>query len=209
MFTLLAIAVVVLVPHSGIVPIPFLYTVPVLLFTGWFLRNSGETFAAIGVSFNYFELRSVFIGLMAALFLFGFLDYLFFPALERIIALKPANLEDFKSIRHNTGNYVFIVLMGWIVGGFYEEVVFHGFIFSRIEKMLGSKYAMPMGFLITNVIFALYHLQLGAGGVINAFVAGCAYHALMIFFKRNIWYSFFCHGFFDTIALTFIYLGYW
>jgi membrane protease YdiL (CAAX protease family) len=95
------------------------------------------------------------------------------------------------------------------VGGFYEELVFHGFIFTRLEKIIPGKYGLVMSFIGANLIFALYHFQLGPAGILNALIAGCAYHALMLRFNRNLWYSFFFHGFFDAIGLTYIYLGYW
>ena len=68
---------------------------------------------------------------------------------------------------------------------------------------------MIISFWVSNIIFALYHLQLGAEGVLNAFIAGSAYHALMLYYKRNMWYAIFCHAAFDTIAITYIYLGNW
>jgi membrane protease YdiL (CAAX protease family) len=99
--------------------------------------------------------------------------------------------------------------MGWLIGGIYEEIVFHGFIFTRLEKLFKPKNVLIICFLLTNILFAFYHWQLGISGMINAFIAGMVYHALMLRYKRNIWYAVFCHGIFDTIGLTFIYLGYW
>ena len=113
-----------------------------------------------------------------------------------------------KSWPKYTTFYIFILAMGWIIGGFYEEIVFHGFIFTRLEKLFSGRYAMLISFLLSNIIFALYHLQLGPIGVINAFIAGICYHALMLYFKRNMWYAIFCHAIYDTIALTYIYAGY-
>ena len=98
--------------------------------------------------------------------------------------------------------------MGWLVGGLYEEIVFHGFIFTYVEKSVPGKAKVPISFLFTNVVFALYHFQLGTEGVINALIAGSCYHALILVHNRNLWYGIFCHAIFDTIALTAIYLGY-
>jgi membrane protease YdiL (CAAX protease family) len=208
-FTLIAIAFVVLIPHSGIVPLPFGYSIPVLIFVWLYLKRTKENFDSIGFSFKRFELNSVFKGTITAILLFSFLNWAFFPLLERIVDLPPADLGDFARMRGNTGFYIFILAMGWIVGGFYEEIIFHGFIFTRLEKIIPGKYAVPLSFLFCNTIFALYHLQLGAEGTINAFIAGSIYHALMIHYKRNIWYAIFCHAVFDTIAITFIYAGYY
>lgn len=207
-FSLLAIALVVLIPHSGIIPIPFAYCIPVLLIVWFFLKLHKENFASIGFGFSRFQPKALLVGTLTALLLFSFLTWGFFPLLEKIVDLPPAELGDFARIRGNTGFYIFLLAMGWIVGGFYEELVFHGFIFTRLEKLITGKYVMPLAFLLSNLVFAMYHLQLGIEGVINAFIAGSVYHALMLYHKRNMWYAIFCHAVFDTIALTFLYAGY-
>ena len=208
LLVLFAIAFVTLVPQSGIIPLPFAYSIPVLLFIWIFLKQYKENFASLGFSVKRFELRSVVIGTLAAIVLFAFLNYAFFPLLEKIVKLPPAELGGYNKVRHNTPFYIFIIAMGWIIGGFYEEVVFHGFIFTRLEKLIAGKHAVTISFWLSNIIFALYHVQLGIGGVINAFIAGIVYHALILHYKRNMWYGIFCHAIFDTIGLTFIYLGY-
>ena len=98
--------------------------------------------------------------------------------------------------------------MGWLIGGLYEEIVFHGFIFTRLEKMIKGKYTTSLSFLITASIFGAYHIQLGVDGLINAFVVGTVYLALFLFFKRNLWYSIICHGVYNSIVMTLIYYGY-
>lgn len=208
LFSLLAIAFAFLFPHIGIAPM-FTYIIPVLLLIWIVLKNTSENFNSIGFSFRRFTPDAIIVGAVAGIVLFCFLQYIFFPLLNKIVPLKAANLDDFKSIRHNTSMYIFVLLMGWVVGGLYEEIVFHGFIFTRIEKLIGSKYALQISVLLTGLIFGLYHFQLGTTGMINAFIAGLGYQLIMLRFKRNIWYSFFAHGIFDTIGITLIYLGYW
>jgi membrane protease YdiL (CAAX protease family) len=205
---LLSIAFVFLFPHFGFLPIPFYYVIPVLIIVWLVLRRTKENFASLGFSMQGFEPKSIFLGAVAAVALFIFLNYAFFPLLKSILPLEPANLDDFKNLRHNMGWYIFLLAASFIVGGFYEELIFHGFIFTRLEKLFGSK-AIWVCVIITNLIFGLYHFQLGTSGVLNAFLAGTAYHLFMIRFKRNLWYSIFFHTFFDWIGITFIYLGYW
>jgi membrane protease YdiL (CAAX protease family) len=204
-----AISFVFLFPHFAFLPVPFLYVLPVLLVVWWFLKRSGENFTDIAFDFKRFEIKSIFVGAASAIVLFVFLQYVFFPLLSTIIELHPANLEDFKSIKHHPFNFIFILMAGFFVGGFYEELVFHGFVFTRIENIVKGKFVLPIAFILTNLIFGLYHFQLGTAGMLNAFVAGCAYQYLMIKFHRNLWYSIFFHAFFDAIGLTYIYLGIW
>jgi membrane protease YdiL (CAAX protease family) len=181
----------------------------VLLVIWLALKKTRENFASVGFRFKKAGLKPLLIGAVAAVVLFAFLNYVLFPLINKIVVLPKPNLDDFGSIRHHLYNYLFILSMGWVVGGLYEEIVFHGFIFTRLEKMIRGRYVIPISFLCTNLIFALYHVQLGVSGMLNAFFCGCAYQALMIYFNRNMWYATFFHAFFDTIALSFIYLGYW
>jgi uncharacterized protein len=206
---IVAILIVVLLPHFALVPIPFYYIVPVLALIWLYLKRTKENFTSLGFAFKRFEYRSVIVGAVTAILLFACMQYIFFPVLSHLMPLKPANLDDFKSVRGNTSRYIFILAAGFIVGGVYEEIVFHGFIFTRIEKSIGGRSALPVSFLVTNLVFGLYHFQLGVSGMIDAFIAGLIYHALMIKFNRNLWYSIFAHAFFDAIGLTYIYLGYW
>jgi len=117
------------------------------------------------------------------------------------------DLSDFSGIRGNTVNYIIILLLALVVGGFYEEIVFHGFIFTRLEKIFPGTWKTILAFIVTNVIFGLYHFQLGLKGILLATIAGAAYHVLILKFNRNLWYGVFFHAFFDFIGLTLIYLG--
>lgn len=207
LLSLLAICIVVVVPHTGIIP-NFGYSIPILLFVWLYLKYSKETFSDIGFSFKRFTVKSVLIGSLVAGFIFCFMQFIFFPVLEYFVVFEEADVELYHFIRENKWNYLFIIIMGWLVGGLYEEIVFHGFIFSRIEKMIPGRYATLIGFVSTSIVFGAYHFQLGADGLINAFIVGAAYHALFLYFKRNLWYAIICHGVYDTIVITLIYMNY-
>lgn len=207
-FTFIAILFVIIFPHIGLMPL-FSYVIPVVLFIWLYLKRSGENFADLGFSFSRLSWHAALIGTATGAALFIFLQYIFFPLLTKIIPLSPADIADFASIRHNLPMYLFVVVMGWVIGGIYEEIVFHGFIFTRLEKTFAGNYATIIAVILTTIIFGAYHIQLGTSGVINATLAGLGYHLLMLPFNRNLWYAFFAHGVFDTIALTYIYLGYW
>lgn len=206
--TILAICLVTILPHFGIIPLPFGYVVPILLFIWLFLKYNKENFSSIGFSFKAFTLRCFLIGTITGVSIFSFLYFVFFPLLQYIVDIPDTRVELYDSLKGNTGLYLFLLVMGWLVGGLYEEIVFHGFIFTYIEKLLPQRMSFIVGFIITNLLFGLYHIQLGYDGVINAFLAGVGYHIVILMNKRNLWYGIICHAIFDTIALTLLYLGY-
>ncbi|MBX9783185.1 MAG: CPBP family intramembrane metalloprotease [Chitinophagaceae bacterium] len=206
--TILAIGIVTIVPHTGIIPFPFGYVIPVLLFIWLYLKFNKENFQSIGFDFKTVSWKSFLIGAITGLLLFLFMVFVFFPLLKYAVHLPESRIDFYEQLKGNTAFYLFLVLMGWLVGGLYEEIVFHGFIFTCVEKLVPGKAKLPISFLFTNVVFALYHFQLGYDGVINALIAGSCYHVLILVHKRNLWYGIFCHAIFDTIALTALYWGY-
>jgi membrane protease YdiL (CAAX protease family) len=206
-FTVAVLLFALLFPHAGIIPVSFGYTIPVLLLIWWVLNKYGESFANLGFSFGNISIKAAAVGLVAATLLFVLLKFGISPLVNKWLGVPEADLHDFDFIKGNLGGLLFVVLMGWLVGGFYEELVFHGYLFTRLENWLQGGWAVPLSVFVSNLIFGAYHWQLGLEGVIHAFIAGLAYHLLMLRFRRNLWYAFFFHGFYDTIALTNIYLG--
>ena len=207
LLALVAIAFVTLFPHTGLIPVPFGYTVPVLLVIWWYLKATGHPFSHTGFRFRDLTGKAVLIGAVAGLLIFLFLSKVFFPLLSQVVSLPATQVEMYDQLRGNTGFYIFLLIMGWLVGGLYEEIVFHGFLFREIEKLLPGRNAVLLSFLITNIIFGAYHLQLGYEGAINAFLAGMGYNVVILLNRRNLWYGIIAHGGFDTIALTQLYLG--
>ena len=47
----------------------------------------------------------------------------------------------------------------------------------------------------------------GFDGAFNALMVGAVYQGLFLYFKRNLWASIICHGVYNTIVMTLIYLG--
>lgn len=207
LLALAAIVFAVLFPHTGLIPVPFGYTIPVLLVIWLYYKRTGNSFSDTGFRFRDCSFKAVLTGAAAGVFIFLFLYKLFFPLLKQIVSLPATQVEMYDQLRGNTGFYIFLLIMGWLVGGLYEEIVFHGFLFRETEKRIRGRNALLTGFLISNIIFGSYHLQLGYEGAINALLAGMGYHAITLLNGRNLWYGIVAHGVYDTIALTLLYQG--
>ena len=207
LLNILTMCVIAILPHTKLIP-NFGYSVPILLLVWVVLKFFNETFSNVGFSFKKFKPKSIIIGSSVAVLTLSFMQLIFFPILENFIVFEGTEIGLHAFIKGNKWQYFFIIIMGWLVGGFYEEIVFHGFIFSRLEKMIKGKYATEIAFIGTAIIFGAYHYQLGAAGLINALIVGAVYLGLFLFFKRNLWYSIFCHGVYNTIVITLIYHGF-
>ncbi len=70
-------------------------------------------------------------------------------------------------------NLVMTILAAWIIGGFYEEIVFRGFIQTKIQESIKSyKYSFWKAGLLTSLLFGLYHWQQGIFVMFPAFLGG-------------------------------------
>jgi len=207
LINVIAISVIVILPHADLIPF-FGFSIPILFFVWLLLKYSGETFSDLGFSFKRFKTNSILIGSLVAVAALSFMQLVFFPVLEYFVTFEEPDVGLYDFIRENKWQYFFTVVMGWLIGGVYEEIVFHGFIFTRLEKMIQGRYSTQISFVLTACIFGAYHVQLGAAGLINALIIGAVYLALFLYFKRNLWYSIICHGVYNSIVMTLIYHGY-
>lgn len=201
------ILIAVLLPHF--IPFPLnSYCLLIIAIVWLFLKYDKTSFSDLGFSFSNFQKQALFYGVIAAVLILSFLQLVFFPLLEMIVSFPDTQVEMYDKLEGNIEFYLLMIFMGWLIGGLYEEIVFHGFIFYQIKKLIDGKYQTQISFLLTSVIFGLYHLQLGPADTVNAFLAGAAYHLLALQFKGNLWYSIICHGTYNSIVITLLYLGY-
>lgn len=207
LFNILAIVLIAIFPHIGHIPL-FGYSLPLLLLIWLLLKKSDENFSSIGFNFKSINLKSALIGTLSAVLILSFMQLIFFPLVEHFIVFEKTEVELYDFLKENKWQFIFTLIMGWLIGGLYEEIVFHGFIFTRLEKMISSRYSTHISFILTALIFGAYHYQLGEAGLLNALIVGTIYLGLFVYFKRNLWYAIFCHGVYNSIVIILIHLGY-
>lgn len=205
--SVIAIGTIIVLPHAELIPF-FGYSIPILLFIWFVLKYSNESFSDIGFSFKRFKPNTILYGGLIAILTLAFMQLIFHPVLDYFVSLDYNDSGLNATIHSGKLQFFIMVIMGWLIGGFYEEIVFHGFIFTRLEKIIKGKYSTFISAFATITIFGFYHIQLGALGLINALVVGAVYLALFLYFKRNLWHSIFCHGFYNTMVMILIYYDY-
>lgn len=144
--------------------------------------------------------------------LFGILielsfQIVFTPIIE-MISNSTVDLSAYDGIRGNFLNYLVVLLIGWVAGGFVEEVLFRGFLITRISKLfrninIGNWFAI----LLTSVIFGFSHLYQGLSGVIGTGLISVILGFIFIKYRGILWYSILTHGFVNTTALTLMWLN--
>ena len=120
----------------------------------------------------------------------------------------PHDLSAFEAMRGNLAVYIPTLAIGWVVGGFIEEVLFRAFMIKKINRLLGGKpIANVLAALLPAIFFGFLHAYQGLIGQILAGLIGLALAVLYIKNKHNTWQNVLVHGLFDTIAITTVYLN--
>ncbi|SDD26845.1 CAAX protease self-immunity [Mucilaginibacter pineti] len=202
---LFMIVFLIVFPHTGLLPM-YAFSLLLLLLIWLYLRAYKENFSNIGFRFNAFTYKSLAVGGVIGIVYAVFTYWIISPVLTHL-GFREANLSDFNYLRHNFFNYLFLLAIACFLVIPFEEILFRGFIFSRIKAMAG-KQAFKVSGLITSVLFALYHYQEGLGAVISIFLFAIITIWLLKLFKGNLWYVIFFHITYDIFMLTAIYLGY-
>lgn len=89
--------------------------------------------------------------------------------------------------------------------GFYEEVVFRGFLLGRLHVLFGSERARlrtsVAAVALSSVLFALGHAYQGALGLVQTFVAGASL-ATLVLLTRSLWPAIVAHAAIDAFGLV-------
>jgi hypothetical protein len=121
---------------------------------------------------------------------------------------KPPNLEDFRSLTGNPMLLLFWLVLVWVLGGFGEEMVYRGYLMSRVAGLgHGTRAAWIASLILVSTLFALAHSYQGITGVIEAGIDGLLLGLMYLGAGRNLSVPIVAHGLQDTVDLLLIFLG--
>jgi len=109
-------------------------------------------------------------------------------------------------IRGNVTGLVTWVSIGWLVGGFFEECLFRGFLLDRFEKMLGGgTVAIAAAIVAQSMLFGSLHLYAGTFAFIYASLFALTHGIFYVLGGRNLWPLIVVHGVWDTVGTWGVY----
>lgn len=197
------ITFLVLFPHF--VPLPFYsYTIICFLLIWLRMRKKGWTLRDIGLSKKAFTLRAVLLGVAFALVWVGFMQLIYIPLIKNMFVVP--NYTEYNFIQGQLSKLIMIIVAAWVVGGFYEELVFRGFIQSVLKRSFLKTTKIPWSVVVTAVLFGLYHWQQDIFGMVAATLGGL-YWGMIYRYSNNLWTTIISHAIFDTLTLVLIYTG--
>jgi uncharacterized protein len=172
------------------------------------LARRGESWRSLGLA------RPPDLGRSAAWAIGTFLVLiLLLPAVLQTIAdalaLRPQDLSRLGDIRHDTVRYlVLLIPIGWGTAAFGEELVFRGFLNTRLAAAFGGgQAAIALSVVVQALLFGLAHAYLGPRGIMNAAAIGLVAGGVYWANGRSLWPLIIAHGLVDSVSLTLLRLG--
>ncbi len=179
--------------------------------TGFFaalvlLRRRGQSFAHVGFRRPSSWLRA----LLAAAALYAAqlaASEWISPWLGQILA-TPSQPSFILYIRGNLGHALLWVLIGWVVGGFFEELLFRGFLLRRVAEACGGHaLGLGCGVLAQALLFGALHLYAGPFAFVHSALFAVLSGAAYLLAGQNLWPLILVHGIWNTVGLWSVYAG--
>jgi uncharacterized protein len=169
-------------------------------------KNRKENLKSIGFTSPESWTKTILICLFLGIIIELSFQIVLNPIIEKLTN-SSIDLTAYDGIRNNFINFLSVLLIGWVAGGFIEEILFRGFLITRISKLFRNiNLGNWLAILLTSIIFGFSHLYQGLSGVISTGLISVILGFIFIKYRRILWYSILTHGFINTTALTLMWL---
>ena len=119
-----------------------------------------------------------------------------------------ANMNGYDYLKDNIGMLLLTLAGVYIVSSFGEEVIYRGFLITRISQIgTDSKKATIIAIILSSIIFGLIHYSWGPMGIVQTGFMGLALGICYIKLKRRLWILILAHAYMDTILMVQMYLA--
>lgn len=188
-----------LLPNLGALICFFVVFATTLL--AWNLKS----FSSLGLKKNIKWGKTILLGLILG-FGIELIYQIFINHLIELVTGEPIDLSSLDALRGDMLNSFIMLLIGWGVGGFLEEVTFRGFMITKLREVFGESPVKTFIYLLIAAIpFGLAHMYQGWTGVLSTGSIGFIIALIYVKSKSNLWLAVFTHGFTNTMGITLIY----
>lgn len=149
-----------------------------------------------------FKLIAVSLSLAVILNLLSYAILL--PLIEKGTGI-PLQIGVFKQVKNNSTFFLTSLIIGWAVGGLFEETIFRGFMISKFIEHINPKIGAVLGVILSSVFFGYLHSYQGITGQILLVINGFFLAIIYLVSKRNLWLNILTHGFINTISMIVLY----
>jgi len=152
--------------------------------------------------------RTLGFGLLAGLVINAFAFALMSYVLPALLDSPEPDLSRFASLEGNLVGTVTTVVIVWLTSAFPEEVIWRGFLMTRLAKLGGgSATAWSVALVLTSVHFGAVHFYQGLSGILATGVAGLLLGLTFLLMGRNLWVPIVAHASLHAMSFGALYMG--
>ncbi len=188
--------------------VPF-STTPFTFALGWMsLRLRGLRWRDVGFTRPQGWWRALAVGTVAGLAMESFALFVTEPLVTRLMGHHP----DLHELRFMVGNLkatLVLILIGWPLAAFGEEMVYRGYLLNRLAGLgRGTGGAFVLALVVVSVLFGVAHSESqGVAGTLQEGWNGLLLGVIYLACGRRLAPAIVAHGMSNTLAFTLIYLG--
>lgn len=173
-----------------------------------FLRRDGSGWAGIGLDAPERWGRTLGVGLGVAVATWIGVSLLFQGLVVPYFDVPPPDVSRFRSVRGDPALLATGLLYVWTFAAFGEEILYRGFLMSRVAALLGNtRPGWGVAAAVSALVFGLMHFYQGPGGIIATGAIGLAFALAYLRWSRELWIPVVAHGVIDTASFVALYLG--
>lgn len=173
-----------------------------------FQRVLGLPVAEFGLSRPASWPRTILLGVIVAIasqaVTLGVMTFVINP----LIGADPPDVSRFSAVEGNLKVLLTMIPTVWLTSAFPEEVIWRGFLMTRVAKLFGgSRGAWGMALVLTSVHFGLVHFYQGVSGILATGLIGFLYGLTFLLLGRNLWLVIVAHAASHVLGFTAMYFG--
>jgi len=170
------------------------------------LRLRGQSWQHLGISRNGLSIRAFLLSLVV--FIAAVVAFVLGSIIMANIVGIPEgpNMSGYEYLQGNLPMLIGALAAVFIVSSFGEEVIYRGFLITRISEMGGNAQSwVRIAVFVSAIIFGLVHYEWGAMGMVQTGFMGLALGISFLLVKRNLWVLVLAHAYMDAILLIQMY----
>jgi len=181
----------------------------IVVWLGLWLR--GESWKSLGLTFRFHGWKPVLSAFWKSLVVFVAAAFAFFLGSAIMINItgipQGAEMGSYEYLRGNLPMLLLTLMGVYVVSSFGEEVIYRGFLITRLETLGGGgKWALRIAVIVSAIIFGLIHFDWGIVGVVQTGFMGLALGISYLVVRRRLWILVLAHAYLDTILMVQLYV---
>jgi len=217
LFIFVYVIILLILPLTGSNPILkqtvlWIANILMLIYVWMGLKLRKERWIDLGLTFKSISWRGGFKVLLLSILVFvlALAGFMVGSIIMANITGIPegANMTGYDYLKDNFGMLLLTLAGVYIVSSFGEEVIYRGFLITRISQIGNdSKKATIIAIIFSSTIFGLIHYSWGPMGMVQTGFMGLALGICYIKLKRRLWILILAHAYMDTILMIQMYMA--